>query len=382
MIPAAPSTLSAPVTVRIDALVGAAIQRARAAHPSPLGGDVARLSRLFTTDRAARDPSYLRDRAARRAYLGFYAPQNAAKIALLLGQLVDEGLVPAWEAPAVLDLGAGPWTGLLGVRAAFGALGPSRAVDLAHGALEDGRGLYGAAFEPDPPVENVVANVAALGTWRPPAPVDLAIAANVLNEIGDPRRALRDRLDVVGAAVAALREGGRVLLVEPGTRVHGRALMALRDAIRDEGLAVVLAPCRGAPGCPLLRTPGDWCHQELRWQRPAAFARLEAEAQLPKDVLKLSHLLLGRPGDAPEPRQGLRLVGGTMRDRQGVERRYGCGPDGLVTLRGAQRLPPRIGAPARGALAVELPRDVAIETAARRGPPNRAGRRPRGKPPR
>lgn len=365
---------------RIDALVGAAIHRARAAHRSPLGRDVQRLSRLFTTDRAERGQGYLRDPAARRAYLGFYVPQNAAKIALLLRQLVEEGLVPAWPAPTVLDLGAGPWTGLLGARAAFGALGPSRAVDIAAGALDDGRALFAEAFGPAE-VETVVTNVAVVGGWRPPREVDLAVAANVLNEIGDPRRALRDRLDVVAAAIGALAKGGRLLVVEPGTRVHGRALMTLRDAVRDEGVATILAPCRGAPGCPLLRTPGDWCHQEIPWRRPPAFERLEREADLPKDVLKLSHLLLARPGDAPEPRKGFRLVGGTMRDSRGVERRYGCGPEGLVTLQGAPRLPPPVGAPARGGLLQDVPRGVDLETGPRRGSPNRAGRRPRGKPP-
>ncbi len=363
--------MAADLNERIDAVVNLAVGRARALHSSPLARDVGRLSRLFTTDRAERSQGYLRDPSARRAYLGFYVPLNAAKLALLLAQLVREGLAPAWEAPRVLDLGAGPWTGLLAVRAAAGALGASFAVDQAGGALEDGRALFEAAFpgEAGRIGTRVTSITTQAGAWQPPQPVDLVIMANVLNEIGDPRRAQEDRLVVIQSALDCLAPGGRLLIVEPGTRVHSRALMSIRDAVRERDIARVLAPCRGAPVCPLLRSAGDWCHQDIPWRSPDSFACLEREAQLPKDLLKLSHVLLARPDEAREPEAGLRLVGGTMRDRDAVERRYGCGRDGLVTLVGSKRLPPQVGAPPRGGLLPAVPPGAGVEA---RGPPRPA----------
>lgn len=69
----------------------AAVEHARALHRSPLAPDVARLHRLFTSDRSERRPDYQRDPALRRAYLGFFLPHNAVKIALLLERARREG---------------------------------------------------------------------------------------------------------------------------------------------------------------------------------------------------------------------------------------------------------------------------------------------------
>ena len=335
--------------------------RAQASHPSPLAPDIARLSRLFTTDRSGRAQDYMRDPALRRAYLGFFVPTNAVKVALLLERLQREGAFVGFTsaAPRVLDIGAGPLTGLLGAHIAFGALGPALAVDIADKAMEEGAQLLRSLGVVD--VTCAAHSIASPpSTWRPRAPVDLVIAANVLNELGDPRRAVEVRTRLLEACVDMLAPGGRVLVVEPGTRVHGRSLLAVRDALVERGRVEVLAPCRGVERCPLLRTDGDWCHGETHWERPAAFAALERAAAIPKDVLKESHLLLARPADARAPHSGHRLVGGLM--AREVDRRYACGPQGLVVLAGRPRLPASVAAADRGALLTALPAGVDVES--------------------
>jgi ribosomal protein RSM22 (predicted rRNA methylase) len=312
-----------------------------------LGREIARLSALFTTERSRRSADYMRDPALRGAYLAFYVPQYAAKIALLLDRQRRDGLVDLPAAPRVLDVGAGPLTGILGAWLLGGDLGPSVALDLARGALDDGLALLGRVAPST--TGAVVTSVGPVSPRALPAgEFDLVVMAHVLNELGDPRRALDDRVAIVEALLERLAPNGRLLLVEPGTRVHGRSLQLVRDALVGRRIGRVLSPCRSAPSCPLLAGPAHWCHGELDWQRPAAFAALEQDAGLRKDVLKESHLLLSRSGRSPE--SGWRLVGGRMVDGNGVERRYGCGAAGLVTLRGAPRLPREVGAPLRGEL--------------------------------
>src|SRR5262245_16594741 len=101
--------------VRTEQLANAAIAWAEAQHRSPLARDVSRLSSLFTTERADRRVDYMRDPALARAYIAFYLPQYAAKIALLLEQARREHLwAPVTTGSRVLDVGSGPLTGLFG----------------------------------------------------------------------------------------------------------------------------------------------------------------------------------------------------------------------------------------------------------------------------
>jgi SAM-dependent methyltransferase len=328
-----------------------------------LGADIRRQSALFGAARADRRADYMAEASLRRAYLAFFLPQYAAKIALLADELRREGLLALPPRPRVLDVGAGPLTGLFAAWLLGGELGPSVALDMAKKAMDAGRALF-EQLAPGQPIRLV--EQPAHKRPLPAGPYDLIVVAHVLNEIGDPRRALPVRVGLVRALLGLLAPGGRLLIVEPGTRVHGRALMAVRDELFDNG-AVVLSPCRGAPACPLLRTPGDWCHGETRWDRPRAFVELEEASGLKKTELKQSHLLLARPGDARAPREGLRLVGGLMTDERGVERRYGCGRDGLAVLRGDPRLPPEAREPPRHGLLDPI--TAVVEPPARAGGP-------------
>jgi SAM-dependent methyltransferase len=345
---------------------------------------VARLSALFTDARGHRRPTYMQDPALRRAYLGFFVPHNVARIALLLLRAAEEGLLPSVAAPRVLDVGAGPLSGLLACWAVWGELGPSHAVDISRTALEDGAALFEAVGGRPAGLTLLDRSLTAPPAgWLPGGGVDVVIAANVLNEIGDPREP-GPRLRLVEQLVGALHPGGRILVVEPAMRVEARALMAVRDGIVERGSAAILSPCRGARRCPLLATRGDWCHGDVRWSsRPPAYRQLEQATRLPKETLAATHLLLA-PSTTPTPATGLRIVGGVMRDQHGRERRYACGRD-LVTLAGTPRLAPRVAQAARGEVIDEAAAahgaDVNPASAPRAPRARSAGAAP-GRPPR
>lgn len=321
---------------RAEALCLSAEKLVKRIHRSALAPDVARLSYAFTQARSESIGEYFRDPALRRAYIGYYAPTYAIKIASVLQRMWEEGhgfAIPQ-EGLHVLDLGAGPLVGVLGSYLTFGEIKKATAVDLKVGPMRLGLDL----------LEQLSASVASrvairtaslLGPpsmWKPSEPADLIIIAHVLNELGDARRALDKRLQVILAAKQCLSENGRILIVEPATRVSTRALMALRDMIEEDGNFSIYAPCTGAAKCPLLQTEESWCHAEFAWSQPAMLSKIDREVGFRKQTLKYSYLFLGH-NKQPQQEESdfLRIVSGPM-FATGKVRRYGCGKNGLLTL--------------------------------------------------
>lgn len=331
--------------VRAADLFHAALDEAERLHRTPLSQDVARLSKLFGADKAERDPAYLTDPGLRRAYLGFYAPRNAVRLALLLRSLERERALKRLSAPRVLDVGAGPLAGLLGAWVRYGELREATAVDLAAGAMRDGRDMYARVVGSAAPAPQTrVANITSR-PWPTLPRADLVMVANVIGELGDARRATARRAQVVEDALAQTTDEGAVLVVEPATRVHARGLMAVRDLLVERG-HVVRAPCTGADACPLLLTRGDWCHEDLAWTPPPRVARLMRDAGLRPAPLRHAYLLLTRA----RPGRGQRVVSGVLRrGRRRVQ--LSCTPDGLVELdakrtrRRGEKLRGQAGAP-------------------------------------
>jgi len=315
------------IATRAARLVDLALERVP--NKGSLAGDVSRLSRLFTTERGARVGGYMNDPALRAAYLAYFTPLNAMKVAHLVARLVDEGSLRLPERPRVLDLGAGPLSATLGVALVTGALGPSSAVDRSRATLEAGRELARAVVD-DADITLQAGEVHALPSRALGGPFDLVIIANALNEMADARRGSDARLAVVRHALALAGQSGAVLLVEPASRVHARALGALRDELVAQHGDVVRAPCPFVARCPMGLTRGDWCFADLPFTPPPAFIALEARAGLRTPVLQASHLLLGPPPPVDERRGGARIVSGPMRSDD-VTRRYLCTHRGLRT---------------------------------------------------
>lgn len=375
---------------------GAAIARALpvpASRRKDLPYAVRDLSRLLTQEREGLRRSYWSAPRLLAAYIHFFLPWNIHRLSWLLPQLD----LPLADNDRVLDLGSGPLTlplalwcarpDLRGLRLRFAC------VDTAQSPLEAGARIF-AELAPRSPWKLELKRLrleAALGE----SGFALITAGNVLNELPPPRRGSEeDRLEILARRLrAGLKPGGRVLLVEPGTRRGGRLVEALRRAALPEGFAV-LAPCTHENPCPMLEQaryvpglpqPSSWCHfTHPPRLAPARLLELSRAACMERDGLALSCLLLRTPSSEPAPPgppgagaddldyleslyrealaedrgapvrhepaepalepvagpQPVRVISGMIRLPGETEAaRYACGPSGLCLLRDAAHTP-------------------------------------------
>ncbi len=360
----------------------AATQPLRPKHRQALSGGIRRLSDWLTTARDERPHDYLSRPENLSAYLHFFLPWNIYRQGRLL-QGLDLSLP---DGARVVDLGAGPLTFLLSLWCARPHLRERTlhytAVDRSGPALKAGEAIF-AALAPEAKWE--VRTVRSIVGDRLPG-ADLLILANFLNEIelgrgreedDDVFAPLLDRWAGVCAA------GGRVLLVEPGTRPAARRLTALRRSALERGWTVA-APCPHGGECP---QPGGgrspWCHFTFKPEGvPYWLYELSRRARLPKDRASLSFLLLHPPGaaaaDVP-PTDVVRVVSEAFPLPDGGSGRYACTDRGLALL--SSRRPADGPGPAPGdALAVTWParprRDaksgaLVVPSAAEKKPPRR-----------
>lgn len=378
-----------------------------ARHRADLPSAIRDLSRILTVRRAELARPYWAWPRLTAAYLCYFLPWNICRLSRLLPGL-DLGLRPGAVA---LDLGSGPLTMAL-------ALWCARP-ELRHVPLE-----FICADSAKLPLE-IGADILREMTgkncpWRirlmhspkglfPPgalgAGADLLTILNVLNETdGKPETQKPGAgLEAVAKkAGRALRPGGRLFLLEPGTRLGGKLVaMARKEAIARD--FHTLSPCTHDAPCPFLprfetgwkkdakpgKTPSGWCHFTCVANAvPEDLLRLGKLAGLPKENLAFSFLHLEmnaqqmrqtdlslaprRPGTAPariiNPHGGrekrksedpagagkhsglgdtamdLRIVSGPIAlPGQKQSARYACSGAGLVLLTRATRLPSGAG---------------------------------------
>jgi SAM-dependent methyltransferase len=281
--------------------------------PKAVAQAVRTLSLGLTRERELAGARYMDDPKLLAAYLLFYWPVSYAQGREVLGEL---GARPR----SVLDLGSGP--GPL----AFAALDhgaadvtvadrSGRALELARRlALEAEVGIATREWSPDRPLPDGQFDVVSMG--------------HLLNELPEPKR-----VPLVEAALSRLRPKGSVVIIEPALRETSRGLLGLRDALVARGYAV-RAPCLFRGPCPALLREGDWCHAERNWRMPSLVENLARHAQLHKESLKMSYLVLAPKGEEwrpPPPGRVFRIVSEPL-EGKGRQRYMGCGPEGRVGL--------------------------------------------------
>lgn len=271
------------------------------------------LSMGLTRDRELAGARYMDDPKLLAAYLLFYWPVSYAQAREVLGEI---GARPR----SVLDLGSGPGplafaaldAGAADVTAADRSV---RALDLAKKLATDAEeGIATREWSPEKPL--------------PDGQFDLISMGHLLNELPAPRRE-----PLVEAALAKLRPRGSVVIIEPALRDTSRGLLTLRDQLVAKGYAV-RAPCMFRGPCPALLREGDWCHAERAWRMPKLVENLARLAQLHKESLKMSYLVLAPKGEewrAPPPGRVFRIVSESL-EGKGRQRYMGCGPEGRVGL--------------------------------------------------
>ena len=277
------------------------------------------LSLGLTRERQLAGARYMDDPKLLGAYLLFYWPVSYAQGRQVLGEL-------GTRARSALDLGSGP--GALAFAAMDAGAAEVTAADRSKPALALARELAAEADE-----------AIATRDWDPhratdlPASgVDAVLMGHLLNELfGTGEPALGRRAALVERALAALRPGGSVVIIEPALRDTSRELLQLRDMLVRRGFAV-RAPCLWRGDCPALVKPSDWCHAERSWTMPPLLEQLARTAGLHKESLKMSYLVLAPKGEAwaePPPGRTFRIVSEPL-EGKGRQRFMGCGPEGRM----------------------------------------------------
>lgn len=320
----------------------------RTAHRRDLPMAIRDLSQMLTSERGALSDPYWAAPRLLSAYLRYFMPWNLVRLGRLLPslELVDrEALL---ERPLILDLGSGPLTlplalwlarpDLRGLPLTF------LCADIAPHPLEVGRDLLQVIAGEESPW--------ALRTLRAPmeaalkearGDAALILAGNVLNELKSRRdEPLEYRMEELAEmAGSALAHGGRILVIEPGTRLGARYVTLFRRAAMEVGLAP-LAPCPHHDQCPLLETggPGGWCHFTFPIQgAPAWLEELSRRAKLEKGTASLSFVLLGEADKVAPPRDTIRIISDAFPlPGRREPARYACSERGLALLHDARQV--------------------------------------------
>ena len=300
----------------------------------------ARLSDLFTTERAAGFEGYADDPRALLAYGLFFFPQTFTRLRCILRECTAGGraLAPAGAgALRVLDLGAGLGAASLALASLPAPLTGGRpvrlqAVDQSAASLAVLRALFDALRPALWPAAELTTGVgslldvpaAAAGPW------DVILCSFALNEAlhGQPSAAAEEWLLRM---IDRLAPGGTLVLCEPALQETSVRLERLRNAVAAGGRSRILGPCLHHAPCPLLQRGEEWCHEVRRWKAPPSLHYLNRHLFRTVQFLKFSFLALARetppPGSA-DPAQA-RLIA-PMYAHKGRFATWGCASDGLV----------------------------------------------------
>jgi hypothetical protein len=330
-------------------------------HRRDLPHDIRRLWGLLTHERGSRRLDYMNEPPLASAYLRYFMPWNLVRLCRLLPSL-ELGLAGGSR---VVDEGAGPLSFAIGLwiaRPELRAVRLSfRCVDRSASAMAKGRALFEAlagkdaawsfALEREAPHrhESVGGGELRAAAAAHGEEASLYVAMNLLNEVADEAR--RGGAAAIEAPLAAklrdvFADGGRALLIEPGSPAPAASLSRLRGVLIASGFAIE-APCPHGAACPIpgARRGDPWCHFKFSAEgAPKALEKISAEAGLPKTELALSFLLARAPSPVVErklmPEPACRSISESFRLPRFGLGRYACASQGRVLLAGAAAEPP------------------------------------------
>jgi len=294
-----------------------------------------RLRDLFLSGDAARGP-YWTSAADLANYDCTFGERIGWKWDAVLGELTARGWQPPAGGPskvAVLDWGCG--SGVAGRRVAAW-LGAGRVAALRvwdqSGIAADFAAAAAEAALPGLRVEHVTP-----GFLAGDAPVGVLVVSHVLNEL--PAAGL---LALRGLAARA----DAILWVEPGTPDCARALVEIREQLRDRFR--VIAPCTHQAGCGLLAPENSrhWCHHFAA--PPAAifadshWVKFGQRAGIDLRSLPYSFLALERGSGGAPPADGTARLLGAPRVYKGFAKVLNCDAAGVAELTLQKRTAPAL----------------------------------------
>ena len=260
---------------------------------SELAAAVKRQSDFYIGEPVGRTP--WSERWCQAAQLGYYLPVNFLRASRVMREARRLGFFDGLR--SVLDFGSGLGPVQLAFEAEVQSAARFSVVERSSEALRLSR-LLGAEFDVLDKPEG--------------ARADLLTASYSLTELESPP--------------PWLFEFENMILIEPSTRQDSRSLLKLRQILIDRGYQM-WAPCTHQAGCPLLeKSPADWCHDRLHFDRPDWMLAIEKRLPFENPTLTLSYLVASRR-PRPVTTQSVRTVGDLMREK-GKARQLICrGPE-------------------------------------------------------
>lgn len=350
-------------------------------HRDQLPRDIAELSEKLTSNRKDLEKNYWSRPENISAYLYYFLPWNLLRLLSLLPALPlgFPEKTETRECPVIYDAGSGPLTMAIAMWLAKPEWRnvPLKilAVDKAKKPLELGKRILGEVMRgEDGKAWNVATANGSIFALAELAKKQedfakshpfLICASNILNELSLPASFQKSQPASLEELLEQLKEEpekeeekfyalldswepllrkGKVLFVEPGTRLGGASIMQARKAAKLFHL-YPLSPCAHSRNCPLLgefsRSSSayqkNWCHFTFPAREvPAWLASLSRESGLEKSSLSLSFALFGHNGTlCPEKptRIPARVISGAFKipELHGLGR-YACSEKGLLLL--------------------------------------------------
>jgi len=232
-----------------------------------------------------------RSQAEILAYAASRLPATYAAITAAFSAVRE--LRPEWQPRSMLDLGAGPGTGMWAAANIWPSLERAVAVDAEQRMIALGQQLAGSAAPRA--VRSARWVRAAIAAPSPDGAYDLVLLAYVLGELD-----AAERDEAVERAIAATAApAGLTVVVEPGTPEGYARVLRARERLLEHG-GHVAAPCPHDGPCPLTRP--DWCHFAVRLPRTAAH-RAAKLGELAYEDEKFSYVAASRqPGGQAQAR--------------------------------------------------------------------------------
>jgi ribosomal protein RSM22 (predicted rRNA methylase) len=262
--------------------------------PRDLGRASADLSAKYREKRERRAP-IARSQTEILAYVASRLPATYAAISAACAAVREQR--PDWTPRSLLDLGAGPGTGLWSATAIWPSIAQARAVEAEARMLKLGQKL--AEHAAHPAVRGARWVRASVTDQVPDGPYDLVLLAYVLGELD---ATARDRA-IDRAAEATADPNGLTVIVEPGTPEGFARVLRARERLVERG-GFVTAPCPHDDRCPWSASETDWCHFAVRLARTAAH-RVAKGGALGYEDEKFAYVAVSRQ---PTARTSARVV--------------------------------------------------------------------------
>jgi len=229
---------------------------------------------------------HLSDDLAARAYLATRMPATYAAIHAAFDAIAE--VRPDFEPTTMLDVGAGPGTGVFAARDCWPGIGETTLIEQSVAIRGVGERLLAAGQVNRPQwLTHNLAGLPALGRTH-----DLVLLAYVLDELLPAARS---------PLIARLWDmaGDMLVVVEPGTPAGWSRILSVREQLIAAG-AHLVAPCPHALACPLVAP--DWCHFSRRVARSRMHRQVKS-ADVPWEDEKFIYIAASRmPGLPVEAR--------------------------------------------------------------------------------